>query len=190
MPIVATTAHALDEEKQAWLNKGMDDFLTKPLREEVLEQILDHWLNSSHSSTHYQANISEQAQQNNIETSDNQHVNWQESLKQAMGKEDLALDMLQMLIDSIPHNIIKIEQAMNMQDDESLLKIIHKLHGACCYTGVPQLKKLSHSIETALKQHSSIANIEPELLEILDELQLVATVGASQINKTSDTLND
>lgn len=190
VPIVATTAHALDEEKQLWLDKGMDDFLTKPLREEVLEKILHHWLNSSHSSTHYQANLSEQARQNNIETSDIQHVNWQESLKQAMGKEDLAIDILQMLIDSIPQNIMKIEQAMSRQDNENLLKIIHKLHGACCYTGVPQLKKLAQSIETALKQHSSIANIEPELLEILDELQLVATVGTSQINKTSDTLND
>lgn len=190
VPIVATTAHVLDEERQTWLNKGMDDFLTKPIHEDTLEQILDHWLNSSHSSTHYHANISEQVLQNSIEISDSLHVDWQEALKQAMGKEDLALDMLQMLIDSIPQNIIKIEQAMSMQDDENLLKIIHKLHGACCYTGVPQLKNLAHSIETALKQHATIADIEPELLEILDELQLVATIGASQIIKTSDTTND
>ncbi len=190
VPIVATTAHALDEEKNAWLNKGMDDFLTKPLHEDVLEKILDHWLNSSHSTSHYQSNIIEHNQEIAMGIGDNIHINWQESLKQAMGKEELALDMLQMLIDGIPQNIIKIEQAKSMQQDDDLIKIIHKLHGACCYTGVPQLKKLAHSIETALKQHSAIAEIEPELLELLDELQLVATVGTNLINKTSDTLND
>ncbi|NRA70188.1 MAG: two-component sensor histidine kinase BarA [Gammaproteobacteria bacterium] len=187
VPIVATTAHALDEEKQAWLNKGMDDFLTKPLHEDVLEKILDHWLNSSHSSANYQAQISGFPQHNSSEISDSLHVNWQESLNQAMNKEDLAIDMLQMLINSIAQNIINIEQAMSMQDEEQLLKIIHKLHGACCYTGVPQLKKLAHSIETALKQNESIATIEPELLEILDELQLVSTVGTSLLKKQVTT---
>jgi len=190
VPIIATTAHALDEEKQAWSNKGMDDFLTKPLREDILEQLLERWVKSNQPSRQDQAKLLGLSDSNQENQSDNQHINWQESLEQAMGKEDLARDMLQMLIDSIPQNIINIEEAMRMQDVDNLLKIIHKLHGACCYTGVPQLKSLAHSIETALKQHSDISNTEPELLEILDELQLVATVGTNLLNHTSDSIND
>jgi len=55
---------------------------------------------------------------------------------------------------------------------------------------VPQLKDLAHSIETALKQQTALVEIEPELLEILDELQLVATVGTTILNNESDPLND
>ena len=190
VPIVATTAHALEEEKQIWLNKGMDDFLTKPLREETVEQLLAHWLDSNHAQLLLGNNISEVVIDKTLETGDNQHVSWQLSLDQAMGKEDLAHDMLQMLIDSIPGNIQAIETTISMQQSPELLKIIHKLHGACCYTGVPQLKKLAHSIETALKRHATLTDIEPELLEILDELQLVATIGATYLNNESDIIND
>ncbi|NRA55707.1 MAG: two-component sensor histidine kinase BarA [Gammaproteobacteria bacterium] len=190
VPIIATTAHALDEEKQAWSNKGMDDFLTKPLREDTLMKLLERWIKSNQPSRQYHSQIFGAGNINQLAHNDNEHINWQESLEQAMGKEDLARDMLQMLIDSIPQNIVNIEEAMRTLEVDNLLKIIHKLHGACCYTGVPQLKTLAHSIETALKRHTDIGNIEPELLEILDELQLVATVGTNLLNQTSDSIND
>jgi len=189
VPIVATTAHALEEEKQIWLNKGMDDFLTKPLREEMIDQILAHWLDSSHAQIgpYGDFNPSKNQQQ---EEQDNVHVCWTDSLDQAMGKEDLAIDMLSMLLDSIPGTINSIENAISGQQSSELLKIIHKLHGACCYTGVPQLKKLAYSIETELKQHAELSDIEPELLEILDELQLVASIGATYLANESETRHD
>lgn len=190
VPIVATTAHALEEEKQIWLNKGMDDFLTKPLRESMIDQILAHWLNSSHSQSANYQGLMPALLPGEPQTQDNTHVCWQDSLEQAMGKEDLALDMLSMLLDSIPSTITAIEEAISGQQSSKLLKIIHKLHGACCYTGVPQLRKLAYSIESELKRHAEISDIEPELLEILDELQLVATIGANHLANESEEKND
>ena len=52
-----------------------------------------------------------------------------------------------------------------------LLQQIHKLHGACCYTGVPALKNLAELLETQLKQGKTPAELEPELLELDDVLQ-------------------
>jgi two-component system sensor histidine kinase BarA len=36
---------------------------------------------------------------------------------------------------------------------------------------VPKLKQLSETIETGLKRHQNIADVEPEVLELLDELE-------------------
>jgi len=188
VPIVATTAHALEEEKQIWLNKGMDDFLTKPLNEDDINNILGHWLDSNHMRDNFL--ISQQTTLENSDITNNNHVSWEASLEQSMGKAPLALDMLQMLIDSIPHNISAIEMALSEQDDKELLTVIHKLHGACCYTGVPQLKELANSIETAIKSQIKLAEIEPEILEILDELQLVATIGNTLLKNKRDLIND
>src|SRR5690606_11794443 len=43
LPIVALTAHALANEKRALLQGGMDDYLTKPINERQLAQVVLKW---------------------------------------------------------------------------------------------------------------------------------------------------
>src|SRR5690606_25663274 len=42
-PIVALTAHALASERRALLQGGMDDYLTKPINEHQLSQVVLKW---------------------------------------------------------------------------------------------------------------------------------------------------
>lgn len=44
LPVIAVTAHALDEERQRCLAAGMNDFLTKPIEPERLLAALARWL--------------------------------------------------------------------------------------------------------------------------------------------------
>lgn len=46
-PIIALTAHAMEEHKQQALNAGMDDFITKPIKKEVLIQIFNRFLETA-----------------------------------------------------------------------------------------------------------------------------------------------
>jgi len=43
-PIIALTAHALEEERKIFIEEGMDDYLIKPINEESLTGILNKWL--------------------------------------------------------------------------------------------------------------------------------------------------
>ena len=43
VPIIAMTAHALTGDREKCIESGMDDYMTKPIRIEVLAQVLEKW---------------------------------------------------------------------------------------------------------------------------------------------------
>jgi signal transduction histidine kinase/DNA-binding response OmpR family regulator len=44
IPIVALTANALEGDREQCISVGMDDYLTKPFKQEQLREVLDRWL--------------------------------------------------------------------------------------------------------------------------------------------------
>ncbi|MFC0118811.1 two-component sensor histidine kinase BarA [Pseudoalteromonas xiamenensis] len=166
-PIIAVTAHALAGEKDDLLKMGFKGYLTKPIDEDMLRQTICDF-----SETVLRVSkVAKDAPKPSKAPFDSQLLDWEQALLHAGGKNDLALEMLNMLLLSVPETLKLINEAMDNKDSEHLLTIIHKFHGACCYTGVPKLKKLSETIETSLKQGLVITDLEPEIFELLDELE-------------------
>ncbi|HHO3507112.1 TPA: Hpt domain-containing protein [Escherichia coli] len=84
------------------------------------------------------------------------------------------LDMLQMLLDFLPEVRNKVEEQLVGENPEGLVDLIHKLHGSCGYSGVPRMKNLCQLIEQQLRSGTKEEDLEPELLELLDEMDNVA----------------
>ncbi|WP_288337232.1 two-component sensor histidine kinase BarA [uncultured Pseudoalteromonas sp.] len=166
-PIIAVTAHALHSEKEQLLKDGFKGYLTKPIDEDTLKQII-----SDHSP---QTPINREKSKNEIPQSpapfESSRIDWPLALQRAGGKNELALEMLNMLLLSIPETLNLLTKAIDDEACEQVLSIVHKFHGACCYTGVPKLKSLAETIETSLKNECVLENIEPELFELQDELE-------------------
>jgi two-component system sensor histidine kinase BarA len=170
-PIVAVTAHVLPGEKEQFLQQGMDDCLAKPIDEFALQQIINTWTPEAKLlDAPVQLPPQVKAPLTNSATS----FDWQLALKQSAGKEDLAKEMLSMLIADFDEIRACANKAINNElDNVNLSQIIHKFHGGCSYSGVPKLKKIAGLIEQELKQGISPDLLEPELLELLDELDNV-----------------
>ncbi len=65
--------------------------------------------------------------------------------------------------------------------------LIHKLHGSCGYSGVPRMKNLCQLIEQQLRNGTKEEDLEPELLELLDEMDNVTR--SQQNSRVMDVLS-
>ncbi|ABV35896.1 Histidine kinase [Shewanella sediminis HAW-EB3] len=172
-PIIAVTAHAIAEERERIQQSGMDGYLPKPIDEAALKSVISRW-KTRPKFTHF----------------DQFTLNWELCLTQASHKQDLALDMLKMLLDSLPETTQQIESALEQFDDKQMLTTVHKLHGASCYCGIPTTQKLCQEIESTLKQGTSVTDVEPEILELLDELTKVESAANQVISQLSTDIID
>jgi len=199
-PIIAVTAHALTEEKDKLLKLGFDAYMTKPIDEAMLRHTIYEYcdltlpiptnVETSQSAIYSNTQKTKSAYLSgssadittNYELS-NLVIDWPLALKRAGNKEDLAKEMLKGLVQSLPETKLHISEALTSQDVEKLKILVHKLNGACCYSGVPNLGRVTHQIETQLKNDMTIDDLEPEFFEFFEHLDNV-------IAQATDVLED
>jgi two-component system sensor histidine kinase BarA len=230
IPIIALTAHALPSEKQSLLRAGMDEYITKPVNDEQLIQILEHHTtytdprkqkregalpnddNHSQVSKQIFAPPPQPATPNLLHTGPTRGAeprkqashpyqqtlthtlrtqfqpapktpaakpifNPKEHLQLSNNKQDLAEQLLAMLLTALPEARTSMTQAWESEDYESLLSEAHKLHGATRYCGVPALRESLHCLETVLKrqQHAQLPNALRSAFLQMETLERVAS---------------
>ncbi|NKI75105.1 two-component sensor histidine kinase BarA [Dickeya sp. CFBP 2040] len=172
-PIVAVTAHTMNGEREILLQSGMDDYLAKPIDEQMLRQTL---LNHTGKS---QCELPELPPA--IIAHSPLSLDWDLALRQAASKPDLARDLLVMLLDFLPDVRQQVNAVLAGNTPDNLIDIIHKLHGSCSYSGVPRLKQICHYLEQSLRKGLPVEELEPEWLELLDEIANVEKAARKQL---------
>ncbi len=159
VPIVALTAHALSNEKRTLLQSGLDDYLTKPISERQLAQVVLKWTGLA-----LRNQGPEPGELAAAEALPSSVLDPAEGLKLAAGKADLAAEMLSMLLAGLAADRQAIRQARAGGERSALIERVHRLHGATRYCGVPQLRAACQRSESLLKQN------DPAAQQALDEL--------------------
>ena len=168
-PIIAVTAHAFKEEQERLLASGMDDYLPKPIEMGALLDLIKRWCQNATPTAMALPTL-----------------DWQLAVKRTHQNPEAARSLLGDFVVLLPPTISTLKSMWKEKDFDGLKAEVHKLHGACCYTGVPKLQELASELEIALKleQNFLIAEHLPALLNECEILMTEARRFLEEMNYT------
>ena len=185
VPIVALTAHALADEREAMLMAGMDDYLAKPIDEDQLHKTLLKWTGVTILTPQNPLERAHQpaARLKPMVVAEQPVVDLVSGLQKANGKLDLAKDMLTMLADSLSNDQAQINLLYHQGDLIALQERVHRLHGATLYCGLPRLQMALRHAEQLLKQEHR-SGLDDALVMLNQEIGNVARwVGENDVDR-------
>ncbi|MCH7864138.1 MAG: response regulator, partial [Proteobacteria bacterium] len=134
-PVIAVTGHVGRDDRDRFLDAGMDDVLTKPLAFETLVQVLDRWPGGVPDSP--PASL---AAQPPIDLN---------GLSGILGTDDegALFEVLEIFTDVFPSLLPPLEDAVTARDARALHDAAHKAKGAASNAAAPPLVDLLAGIE-------------------------------------------
>lgn len=187
-PIIAVTAHALNGEKEKMQQQGFDAYMTKPIDETMLRHIIYEYCDFANVACFNDDYVPDNLvvnKKNDLSTI----IDWSLALERTGGKVPLAQEMLNGLVDHLMNNQQNISKALLDEDTIQLKRLIHKLNGSCCYTGVPNLNHICQHLETQLKEEVSLDNLEPEFLELFEHIEQVLATAPKMLAEIDEQIS-
>jgi PAS domain S-box-containing protein len=159
-PVVAMTAFSMTEERNDFLNSGMDDYIAKPINAQLLINKVKQWaknldapvgLDTSPAPVATPANGAPSLHIVNRETADQ---------LRKYGGDDIILATYGEFEEEVIQMIIECDQALARQDFGEIKSILHTLKGNAGTLGVERLAEQVRRAEARLKEqdHSQIAD--------------------------------
>lgn len=154
--IVALTAHAVTGEREKCLAAGMDDYLSKPIRRDQLNNLLISWLDEKITDTlHKQPDPSESANQTtNLKTASI----WDEALtlRNLDGDQELLAEMIALFLVEMPQLLSCLDNAKNKNDIFELGNIAHAVKGSLSCFCANELVECASQLENAARQNKPV----------------------------------
>lgn len=175
LPILATTANAMEGDKEKCLEAGMNDHIAKPVDIAQLFITLRRWIKPRQPAADG-ATPSVIPQPGNSPAIEGLHQ--AEALKRLGGNMDLLLRLIHRFGDTQADALERIDRALAAHDLESATRVVHTLKGLAGNIGAAALVTQSAEVEALLK-HGKLDRLPAALRLLQQELEgLLAKINA------------
>jgi CheY-like chemotaxis protein len=155
VPIIAMTAHAMKGDREWCLGAGMDDYLSKPIRAQQLNELLSNLFVKS--PPHRPAAIPAEQGPND------QLVNWEEALEYAGGdREFLTTTVLPTFVRLAPDMLEEVRRAAAERQLKALERAAHTLKGAASSVACPEVTRAAEALEMSAA-HADFDEVDRQL---------------------------
>jgi CheY-like chemotaxis protein len=160
--VVAVTAHTLDGERDACIDAGMDDFLSKPFHVQRLAEIIARIPPLPHDTGDLPPASIDVSQLGTLAKS-----------KAASG-ENLLDRMVNLFTESGPPLLDDMDQALRQDDLPAAMRAVHKLAGGCGYFGAEILFSLCTEFQRLgpMGEQSTVRALAPRIRQEYARVEL------------------
>jgi PAS domain S-box-containing protein len=178
LPIVAMTAHAMEEHRQLALNSGMNDYIAKPIELKNLYDILFKWLLAEHEVI--------PSEEGNITMEDDapaDHfpgIDVDDGLARLAGDRDLYLQVLSFFRDTYTEAVGALSAMLREGRRHDAFTFVHSISGAAGNIGAREVYRAGKEVESVLSGPAGemtaelVAGFENALQQVVRGLETLA----------------
>jgi len=142
VPIVALTAHAMNEHREQCLEAGMDDFVTKPVNPRELGDAIERHLSDSPQAV--EPDLFAAAPSVEGKSFDRSAL-----LERLSGDEELLNEVLELFIKDIPSQLEELNQALNDNAAGEVRQRGHRIKGTAANVSAEAMREIAFAVEKA-----------------------------------------
>jgi PAS domain S-box-containing protein len=181
IPIIATTAHAMQGDAAKCLGAGMSDYISKPIDPNILAKMVQKWLARKAHTAPGEAPAEAAPDSNTpspLPMSGSLIFNREVFLQRMMGDEEFAREVAVHFLEDLPELISTMRENVARADIESIWKQAHKIKGSAANVGGELLRDAAMEVEKAGKAGNLdgalhwIHELEMQSSRLIEALQL------------------
>ncbi|WP_052307441.1 response regulator [Coleofasciculus chthonoplastes] len=194
--IIALTAHAFPEDRERCSAVGMDDYISKPVDEEMLSERLEYWatqirqdqdkgqmaddsmkaedkgqMKEGNEKAEDKGQITEGKEDINS-TLNTSPINWEHLQRVTLGKKSAQERLLHAFIEHAEADLKDIQTGIAAEDYEQIYAKAHRLRGSSANLGMKAIAELAAQVENHGRS-GSLAAIKENVGELEQQLTTV-----------------
>src|SRR5450432_8829 len=164
IPIIAMTAHAMAGEREKCLSYGMNEYISKPIREKELFNIINSTLKTNGGSAEIKN------EKSNVPVRNGELLDLDYLKDVSGGNAEFEISMIEQFLQQVPVELEAMKEAFDKTNYPELIHIAHNLKTSVSFMGLA--KKLDHYLDY-IESNAGIQNLHDTVRE---KIMTVSTI--------------